>query len=120
MILNIDTSDNENIKLSLQREDGKVFDLVEPAHRQQGEKLLPSLEKMLKKAKTKLSDIKEVRVANSGGSFTSLRIGVTTANALAYAVGASIGADGGELKSGDFGVVAPLYDREPDIGGKKQ
>jgi tRNA threonylcarbamoyladenosine biosynthesis protein TsaB len=119
MILTIDTTDNQNIKLSLKNNEGKVFDFVEPAPRQQGERLLPAVEKILKKAKAKLKDVKEVRVGNSGGSFTSLRIGVTTANALAYAIGAKIGSIDNDLKAGEIGVVEPLYDSEPDIGGSK-
>lgn len=56
------------------------------APRQQAEKLLPAIDRMLRTKKIKLNAIKKIVVVNRGGSFTSLRIGVLTANALGYAL----------------------------------
>jgi len=86
----------------------------------QAEKLLPTLETFLKARKVKLSDLKKIVVASRGGSFTSLRIGVITANALAYAL--KIPVERQEKtgrknkKFGRYSLVEPDYDREPNIG----
>jgi tRNA threonylcarbamoyladenosine biosynthesis protein TsaB len=94
------------------------------APRQQGEKLMPAIAALLKKYKIKLSDLKKVVVANRGGSFTSLRIGVITANALAYALNIPVLAEapaaGRRKKFGRHALVEPLYDRAPDIGRPKK
>lgn len=47
--------------------------------------LLPMIEDMLKNSGLSLSDIELVAVANGPGSFTGLRIGVSTAKGLAWA-----------------------------------
>jgi len=82
--------------------------------------------------KVKLTDLKEIKVKNTGESFTALRIGVITANALAYGLGIPVkpgtrdnpstlrqAQPSGFAKSKkykNFSVVAPVYDREPNIG----
>ena len=115
MILYINTTQNNLIELGLK--DGKAFIVKKKfsCQRAQAEKLLPAIEKMLKANKLKLSNLSGVAVENRGGSFTSLRVGVVTANALAYALG--IPAAGS--KKGSFSVAEPLYDREPEITAKK-
>ncbi|MFH0973018.1 MAG: hypothetical protein V1768_03475 [Patescibacteria group bacterium] len=87
----------------------------------QAEKLLPAIDKLLKKNKIKLSDIKKIQVENQGGSFTALRIGVVTANALGYALGIPVEGtqklenrqqitDSRNQKSkNNFSVVEPIY-----------
>ncbi len=116
MILSIDTSDNVNIKVSLEG-DGRILgDLSVPAARAQAEELLGAIEKLLIKARAKLKDLSSVRVANRGGSFTSLRIGVATANALGYALGIKVLAFNGQtLKKNNIEIVEPVYDRAPNI-----
>ena len=87
----------------------------------QAEKLLPEIEKMLKKAKIQKGDLEAIEVVNAGGSFTSLRIGVVTANALGYALGIPvIGTSGEKKKSKGFSVVQAVYSSEPNITVKKE
>jgi len=134
MILYIDTTDNEEMVIALFEAQGKSFGLVKEkkisAKRQQAEKLLPSISKLLLSSKCKLSDLDIIAVNNNGGSFTSLRIGVLTANALAYAVG--IEARSATIRDGkliigkkstkkfsDCYIVEPVYSSEPNIGKKK-
>ncbi len=50
----------------------------------QAENLLPSLEEMLQNNNYSFSDISEIIVVKGPGTFTGLRVGVTTANTLAY------------------------------------
>lgn len=52
--------------------------------------LAPALQRLLQDAGWQPTDVNLVAVAVGPGSFTGLRIGVTTAKALAYAVGAEV------------------------------
>ncbi|HTW96268.1 MAG TPA: tRNA (adenosine(37)-N6)-threonylcarbamoyltransferase complex dimerization subunit type 1 TsaB [Candidatus Methylomirabilis sp.] len=117
MILAIDTTDNIFIKILLKKDSGILAQEKIRAERAQGEKLLPAIESLLQKNKFKLKDIEEVEVDNSGGSFTSLRIGVATANALGFALGVPVrGLAGQAKKVAGIDIIEPVYDREPDIG----
>ena len=124
MTLYINTVSAEEILIALN--DGKkiVVQKKISAPRRQAEKLLPAIETLLKKQKIKLSQLKKIVVANQGGSFTSLRIGVITANALAYALRIPVEAEPqGQPTNKKFGIyslVEPLYDREPNIGISKK
>lgn len=85
------------------------------------EKLMPAIIKLLNSKKINLKDIAKIKIADSGGSFTSLRIGVVTANALGYALGVPVlGEKGNARKFGDSGIIEPIYDREPNITIKKR
>jgi len=101
------------------------------AVKNQAEKLVPAIDKLLQKNDVKLSALKKIIVAPRGGSFTSLRIGIITANALAYALKIPVeaepvtGADGKIIKIktkkfGSYSLVEPSYDREPNIGVSKK
>lgn len=118
MILSIDTTDNVNIKISLEGDGRVLADLLVPAARAQAEELLPAIAKVLSGGRAKLKDIKGIKVASQGGSFTSLRIGVTTANALGYALGVPVFSQDNKAKIGEEGlrIVEPQYDRGPNIG----
>ena len=50
----------------------------------EAEKLMPSIDKLLKSENASYSDIKKVIVVKGPGSFTGLRIGVTVANTIAH------------------------------------
>jgi tRNA threonylcarbamoyladenosine biosynthesis protein TsaB len=121
MQLYIDTTSNTDIYLALKKEKQVIADLTEPAERQQAEKLLPSIEKLLKQNHLKMADLTGIAVNNHGGSFTSLRIGVVTANALAFALKIPIsGVDKKDLKKrAGINIVEPIYSTEPQITIKK-
>ena len=62
--------------------------------------------------------LKKIKVENIGGSFTALRIGITTANALGYALNIPVeGTKTNQTKKNklEFSVVEPMYEREADI-----
>jgi tRNA threonylcarbamoyladenosine biosynthesis protein TsaB len=116
MILHIDTTGREEVTIKLSKGKKVLISKTFFAFRKQAEKLLPEIDKLLRKIKASLSDIETVQITNHGGSFTSLRIGVTTANALAYAIGtALVGTTGKTKKAGKIYIVEPEYPREPDI-----
>lgn len=122
MILSINTTHNDAVEIVLKRGDGSVLAKKKfKARFKQSEKLLPAVDKLLKANKLKLSDLRSLVVENSGGSFTSLRSGVVTANALAYSLGIPVkGSKNLEARSKKkFFVVEPLYNREPEITAKK-
>ncbi|MDO9399664.1 MAG: tRNA (adenosine(37)-N6)-threonylcarbamoyltransferase complex dimerization subunit type 1 TsaB [bacterium] len=125
MILYIDTTKNDQVTIVVKDGNREVATKVFSAPHQQAERLLPEIDKLLKIKKIKLQDLKKIEIENSGGSFTSLRIGVATANALGYALGIPVVGFGGETKivknkdNQEFSVVEPIYDREPNITVKK-
>lgn len=123
MILSIDTSDNKFIEICLYGKDVLVKSKKIKTFRNQSEKLLSSTEKMMQSLNIDLGDIKKIKVAHSGESFTSLRVGILTANALAYALGIeveSIKADKKRNKKlNKFNIVIPHYSRDFDVKIKK-
>ena len=129
MILFINTASYDEIIITLLDGAKKIKTKKFKAPRKQAEKLLPAVDKLIIAAHKKLTDVKKIQVVVSGGSFTSLRIGVVTANALAYALHIpieAVGADGKILenqqakKFESYNIVTPQYDREPNIGVKKK
>ncbi|MFA5359345.1 MAG: tRNA (adenosine(37)-N6)-threonylcarbamoyltransferase complex dimerization subunit type 1 TsaB [Patescibacteria group bacterium] len=124
MTLYINTTQNNLVEIALKNKGKFIVVKKFKSDRTQAEKLLPAIEKLLKTNKIKLSNLKGIEVANGGDSFTSLRIGVVTANALAYALNIAVAGDNGKnkiVRSGkrSFKVVNPAYNREPDITEKK-
>jgi tRNA threonylcarbamoyladenosine biosynthesis protein TsaB len=81
MKLYIDTSDREKIVIKL---DGQKF--AEKAKEGTSQRLLPFIDELLKKKKKDFKDITEIEVALGPGSFTGLRVGVSVANALGWAL----------------------------------
>lgn len=130
MILFINTTSYDEVVISLIFKDGQKTKTKKfKAARRQAEKLLPAVDKLLESQNKKLKDLTRIQVVVTGGSFTSLRIGVVTANALAYALKIPVEAvtsSGEVLKNqdskvfADYNIVLPQYDREPNIGVKKK
>jgi len=116
MKLLIDTTDKETATIKLFEGKKVLANKTFFAFRKQAEKLLPEIARLIRRAKRTASGIKRIEIVNHGGSFTSLRIGVTTANALAYGLGAALAGTAGKTKkAGKISIVEPEYDREPDI-----
>jgi tRNA threonylcarbamoyladenosine biosynthesis protein TsaB len=116
MELFIDTTDKNHLLLALKDKDKFLAKKKIKTHFNQSEKLWPALDKLLKANKVKTKDIKKIIVANGQGSFTSLRIGIAAANALAYAWGIQVTDDQGKFKrSGRLQIVEPKYSGEAKI-----
>lgn len=129
MKLFIDTTKNNDIIVALERNGNILSKNKISAKFTQAEKLLPLIDKILKKKGIKLSEIKEVCVCNESGgldtdyrtSFTALRIGIITANALGYALGVFVkGTRGNTLKKRGVRTINPIYSQEPNITLKKK
>ncbi|MBI4228800.1 MAG: tRNA (adenosine(37)-N6)-threonylcarbamoyltransferase complex dimerization subunit type 1 TsaB, partial [Deltaproteobacteria bacterium] len=63
---------------------GEIFLNVGPSH---SDKLLPMVDWLLREAGMKRHDIDGIAVSNGPGSFTSLRVGISTAKGIAYSLG---------------------------------
>lgn len=116
MILYIDTSDQSKINLFLEKDSKIIGKKNIQARRQQAEKLLPAISQLLVKTKVNPRDLKKIKVEHRGNSFTALRIGVLTANALAYALSIPVETIINNKKNlkvfKNFNVVVPDYQKE--------
>lgn len=128
----IDSSDSDRCTVALCQADGTALarrTIRQPfAH---AEKMLPTLAALLKQTRTTLAALTGVAVVIGPGGFTSIRIGVSTANALAFSIGIPVvglrrtPADAAEqlmrqgaiaLRHARLGVlVAPQYGHRPNI-----
>ena len=95
------------------------------AHRQLAETIHQKINNLLQRQDKTLNDIRAMVVFRGPGSFTGLRIGITTANALAYALSLPIVAAGGldwqesgiakVLKGANDKLIVPEYGALPHI-----
>ncbi|MBO4645042.1 MAG: tRNA (adenosine(37)-N6)-threonylcarbamoyltransferase complex dimerization subunit type 1 TsaB [Bacteroidales bacterium] len=85
-ILNIDTS-TEICSVALFKGAGQVAFREEPEGRNHARVLLPSIEEMLREADVTSAALQAVAVSIGPGSYTGLRIGLSSAKGLCYALG---------------------------------
>jgi len=129
MILTIKT-DQPTAKIALFNNEELVDGCSWQAHRQLAATLLTKIDKLLKSNQVAFPDISGIVVFRGPGSFTGLRIGITTANTLAYSldtpVAGAIGEDWIEqgLKSINNNkttrIVTPHYGGEANITRPKK
>ena len=118
MKLIIDTTGKGKIFIGIKKGSGFLVKKIIKSEFNQAEKLLPSISELFAKKNIKLSDISQINVGSVGGSYTSLRIGVATANALGFALKIpvkSLNNSNVSDKIEDFNVISPKYDKEPNI-----
>jgi len=94
MKLYIDTSDRDTIIVGL---DEKRFSTS--SREEKSQKLLPFIDEVLKKEGKSVKDITEIEVNCGPGSFTGLRVGVSVANTLGWALGVPV--NGRDLRKGE-------------------
>lgn len=95
MKLYIDTSNRDTIIVGL---DDKRF--TTDARQEKSQKLLPFINEVLKKEGKTVEDITEIEVNTGPGSFTGLRVGVSVANTLGWALGIPV--NGCDLRKGEM------------------
>lgn len=81
MILCIDTADMKQVKVSLKSK-GKVIKSLSAENKYGSQVLLPLIKKLVD-----FKDLTAIEVRTGPGSFTGLRVGVSVANALGFALG---------------------------------
>ncbi|PIU01873.1 tRNA (adenosine(37)-N6)-threonylcarbamoyltransferase complex dimerization subunit type 1 TsaB [bacterium (Candidatus Torokbacteria) CG09_land_8_20_14_0_10_42_11] len=87
MFLFINTSENKKLTAALVSDKRAVLDKINlEINQNHSEKLLPAVEKILKRNKIVLKDLAGVGVAAGPGSFTGVRVGVAATNALGFAL----------------------------------
>jgi len=86
LILNIETA-TRNCSVAIS-ENGKCIALVEESAEKyiHAEKLHPFIEKALRESGKKINDINAVAVSNGPGSYTGLRIGISAAKGICFAL----------------------------------
>lgn len=95
------------------------------AHRELSDTLLGRIESLLHGCNANIADLKGIIVCQGPGSFTGLRIGVTVANTLAYALAVPIAAGRGDewaanaldnlAKTPSTQIILPHYGSEVHI-----
>jgi len=119
MELIIDTGSRNTIKLALKKGRSILVEAQIAVEHSQGEKLLASIEILLNKFK-KYGKLSSIAVARKGEGFSSLRIGISVANSLAYALNLPIRALDKKPSKKDLGAtIKPLYSSAPKIGKSK-
>src|SRR4051812_32591466 len=76
--------------VALLDEERIVAELKLDTARRSAQTLAPGIAELLQQASWRPGDVELVAVASGPGSFTGLRIGITTAKAFAYAVGCQV------------------------------
>lgn len=85
MVLYINTKDQKVVSVSLKKED-RVLKSLSLANKLGSQVLLPLIEKILKSQKLTFQDLDEIKVNTGPGSFTGIRVGVSIANTLGFAL----------------------------------
>lgn len=86
LVLYINTQDQKVIEVVLKKE-GQIIKRLSEENKYGSQVLLPLIEKLLKSQKLDFKDLAEIEVETGPGSFTGLRVGVSVANALGFALG---------------------------------
>lgn len=130
MILGLKTAGDETIIVLLQAAGTEAARQHWQSGRQLAEGLLDQILQLLEVNGRQLADLTGLVVFRGPGSFTSLRIGIATVNALAYALAvANAGAEGEDWLQGGLArlaqqtgpqIITPLYDRGPNTTQPKR
>lgn len=89
MILFIDTSKPET-KIALYNNQQLLVEKVWISVKNQSEELLYEIDKIIKNVRKSKTDLERIVVAKGPGSYTGLRVGLSTANALAMCLDVEI------------------------------
>lgn len=101
-LLYIDTSDSKIIHIELKTKNSN-FERKCMRQKAKADATLILIDKLLYEAGIQISDIKKIYVNRGPGSFTGLRVGVSVANALSFALNIPVN----DKKNGE--IEEPLY-----------
>jgi tRNA threonylcarbamoyladenosine biosynthesis protein TsaB len=119
MQLYIDTSDDTI--MALNDDNGKIIDQYRDSLRfSQSEKLLQVIDELLKKNNFSKKSIDKIVVNCGPGSYTGIRVGITTANFLAFGLNIPVVCAGDVDENDNFKrPVSARYLKEPFITKEK-
>ncbi len=103
--LSIDTTSNKEIFITLQS-NSRVYILKQDITTRKAQMVLPLIIGLLQQHHLTLENIEEITVNPGPGSYTGVRVGVSIANALAYAL--QIPVNGISYKD-NTSLVEPIY-----------
>lgn len=127
MTLFINTTDFEAVEFALIGKEVKTFKKTLAFN--ENFRTLEWLEKFLQKSKTPLKKIEKIIVCSGPGSFTGIRVGVSMAQALSFALGIKLMAIPQEKIPKDLAKLPNIklpkkliinYGRQPNISKKKK
>lgn len=101
--LYIDTRDNKNVKAKLEI-DGEVFEIQSTNETRRPESIVNLIDEVCKKAGITINEVDEINVEEGPGSYTGLKVGVSVANALSFALNKKVN---GKM-SGE--IIEPTYE----------
>lgn len=81
MKLSIDTSNAKEVQIKL---DDEAYSA--PAYQDKSQKILAFIDEVLKSRQMTIHDISEIEVHTGPGSFTGIRVGVSVAQAIGFAL----------------------------------
>lgn len=113
-VLAIDTS-TYVMGVALVEEDQVVAEVITNLKKNHSIRLMPAIDQLMKEAGVHPKELQKIVVAHGPGSYTGVRIGVTTAKTLAWTLGIPlVGVSSIEVlaQNGRFfnGVVSPIFD----------
>lgn len=131
MILFINTSQSETRIALFDNKASLVAEKVWLSAKNQSEELLLNIDRLIKQQNIKLSEIKKIVTVVGPGSYTGLRVGLSTANALSFAKNVPIislksnfnhsqlhqALSNNYLQNKRF--IIPIYSRKPKITKQK-
>lgn len=104
MILKIDTTKTEEVKVELTDPKTNKTERLQKTQAKGSQVLLPMIVKIMKINKKKFSDLTAIEVNVGPGSFTGTRVGVTVANVLGYALDLPVNGQKGK-------IAIPVYEK---------
>ena len=120
MILFINTSKIDLIQIKLIKNNKVIGQLESQEGFKQSELLLSIIDEILKRKRLKTEDLRLIAVVSGPGAFSALRLGVTTANTLAWSLGVPIIELNAAEGDSDEKLIQILKIKMQKIGFKKQ
>ncbi|MEK9178370.1 MAG: tRNA (adenosine(37)-N6)-threonylcarbamoyltransferase complex dimerization subunit type 1 TsaB [Patescibacteria group bacterium] len=88
-VISINTTDSKKVEVGL-RTSEKEDKVIEEIDKRSSQRVLLLIDFLLRQNNLSISEIDEIRVSSGPGSFTGIKVGVSIANALGFALGVPV------------------------------